>query len=70
MVELTLGIQYHEVSIQLVLWYRNRLEKIIFYSYLTTYTFIATAHGGTTFSFVCWLYNNNMVAGGSRCSAI
>ena len=35
--------------------------------------FIA-AHGGTAFStafsFVCWLYNNNMVAGGSRCSAI
>ena len=41
---------------------------------LTTYTFIATAHGGTVFStafsFVCWLYNNNMVAGCSRCSAI
>ena len=37
---------------------------------LTTWTFIATARGGTAFSFVCRLYNNNMVAGSSRCSAI
>ena len=63
-------------KLQLVLIQKSTGNKQIFFIVinLTTYTFIATARGGTAlstaFSFVCWLYNNNMVAGGSRCSAI